>query len=1011
MSKQKNPSSPRDPALKEALSAFFRISREPFIVISLDGQVITANPAACNLLRIELEELRQRGSKAFIDENDGQFLEMLAETERVGSAQMELYIHRKDNTNFLAEVKSCRFEDGRAKEYYCLTLTDLSEKKSSAFKKYQIQEKYHGFMRSASDGFIVLNDSLHCMDINKAALEHLEACREDIIGRKITNVILDYKGNGLEKRLTECLEKRTSFVLDNFELKNTSAKKTVLLKGFNIDGGVGLISSDVTELRRAQKEVAAKEAIYRGLFDNMSTCVAVYQAVDGGKDFIIVDFNKSAERVEQIPRDKLIGRKVTDCFPGVEEMTLMSVFRRVYQTGVPESHPESKYQDDRIEGWRRNFVYKLPTGEIVAVYDDVTEQVENRRTMAESETFLRQVIDSMPAYVFVKDYFGNFVLVNATTARLYGRTPEEMEGTNERDYRLTEDYDDRIEQFLAEDRQVIETQETMYLPEIEVTLMDGDSMWIQTVKVPISHRSNPLCVLVVSADITEIKRAENALRESEEKYRLVVENANEAIVVAQDDKAVFHNKRLEAIIGYDDEKIRNTDFIEFVHPDDRVMILDKYNRKIAGEELHSQYDFRAVDNKGEIKWMNINSARIIWEGNPGILSLLTDITERKKLEAQFLQAQKMDAIGRLAGGIAHDFNNILTVIEGNVNLVLLSLNQQDPLYQDLDQIERAVKKAAKLTTQLLAFSRKQTLQPKVVNLSKIVLEIKKMLLRVIGEDIELITSSDAYLWNARIDPGQLEQALLNIAINARDAMPGGGKLTIHSQNELITQNSPNKQFIKAGEYVNLKISDTGSGMSEEVRQRAFEPFFTTKKPGEGTGLGLSMVFGFVKQSGGYISLDSRLDEGTALSIYFPRTSLPEEALEKAAQDTVIPRGNESVLVVEDNDEVRYLAVRILKKFGYKFTEARSALEALNLYQSGLSFDLIITDVIMPHMKGTDLLKQVRELYNSQIKVLFISGYSIENLLKEEGFDQNTPLLVKPFDPLVLIRKVRQILDE
>jgi len=758
--------------------------------------------------------------------------------------------------------------------------------------------------------------------------------------------------------------------------------------------------------------VAAQEALYRGLFDNISSGVAVYQAVDNGQDFIIVDFNKAAEKIEQISRSKILGRKVTACFPGIKEMNLLSVFRRVYQTDIPESHPETRYYDGRIESWRKNYVYKLPTGEIVAVYDDVTEQVESRKYLAESENFLRRVIDSIPSYVFVKDYQGNFVLVNETTAKLYGKPANEMVGTNERQYHLTADFDRRNEQFLAEDRYVIDHQQILYLPEMEIPLLDGSSSWIQTVKVPISHRNDPRCVLVVSTDITQIKYAEAALKNSEEKYRLLVENANEAILVAQQGKIVFHNKKMEEIIGFTAEEIEKMVFVDFIHPEDRSLVFDRYRPRLAGENVPSLYDLRVVSKVGDLKWVNINAVCIIWNGNPATLNFLSEITERKRLEAQFIQAQKMEAVGKLAGGFAHDFNNILTVIEGNANLALMSLNPQDPAYQDLEQVDKAVKKAAKLTSQLLAFSRKQTLQPIVVNLSAIVQEIKKMLLRVIGEDIELEISSDANLWNIRVDPVQMEQAILNIAINARDAMPTGGKLTLHTSNQDIKEEAGDKHaFIKPGQYVCLTITDTGEGMSDEVKHQIFEPFFTTKKSGEGTGLGLSMVFGFVKQSGGYITVDSQLGKGTTFQLYSPRTLQPPNSTQKSLQETDFSPGSESIMVVEDNNEVRYLAVRILQKAGYKVSEARSALDALALFQAGQYCDLIIADVVMPLMKGTTLFKLVKERFNSQIKALFISGYSVEHLFKQEGFDENTPLLTKPFDPLVLLKKVRTILDE
>ncbi len=400
-----------------------------------------------------------------------------------------------------------------------------------------------------------------------------------------------------------------------------------------------------------------------------------------------------------------------------------------------------------------------------------------------------------------------------------------------------------------------------------------------------------------------------------------------------------------------------------------------------------------------------------------IIGTVQDVTEARRAalalqrsEEQLRQSQKMEAVGRLAGGVAHDFNNMLTVIGGYSSMIVAQMDKADPLYKNVLEIQQASERAAALTNQLLAFSRKQVLQPRVLQLNGIVSGLGKMLHRLIGEDIELATALDPKLGHIKADPGQLEQVIINMAVNARDAMPQGGKLTISTANVVIDQaTSFRNRSLLAGEYVMLAISDTGVGMTKEVQSHLFEPFFTTKGVGRGTGLGLATCYGIVSQSDGDIRVYSEPHRGTTFKVYLPRVDAPAIAKANEAASDVLPAGNESVLIVEDDAAVRRLAVDILGKCGYRVREAFDGSEALSLIGASPPFDLMITDVIMPRMSGRELFEQVKAA-TPHTKVLFMSGYTDDALAQHGVLEPGLWFIEKPFSPSRLARKAREVLD-
>jgi two-component system cell cycle sensor histidine kinase/response regulator CckA len=399
---------------------------------------------------------------------------------------------------------------------------------------------------------------------------------------------------------------------------------------------------------------------------------------------------------------------------------------------------------------------------------------------------------------------------------------------------------------------------------------------------------------------------------------------------------------------------------------------------------------------------------------PSVRRALDDVAaqrERKHLEEQLRQSQKMEAIGRLAGGIAHDFNNLLTAIIGYSQLLLSRLNEDDPMRMEIVEIEKSGRRAASLTSQLLAFSRKQVIQPRVLDLNSVISDLDKMLRRVIGEDIDLINVLNRTLAPVKMDPGQVEQIIMNLAVNGRDAMPRGGRLIIETRNvEFDEHFTESEVLIPPGSYVLLSVSDTGCGMDIETQARIFEPFFTTKPAGKGTGLGLSTVYGIVKQSGGDICFQSEPGRGTTFKVYLPTADGRVEAVSPRSTTVVALPSSETILIVEDEETVRKLTHQVLKMQGYTVLEACDGTEALSICdQQDVTIDLMLTDVVMPRISGAELAKRALSM-RPEMKVMCMSGYPDTSTIDRGEFDPSIPFLQKPFTPSALARKVREVLD-
>ena len=467
------------------------------------------------------------------------------------------------------------------------------------------------------------------------------------------------------------------------------------------------------------------------------------------------------------------------------------------------------------------------------------------------------------------------------------------------------------------------------------------------------------------------------------------------------------NKTWETTLGYSQQELLSAPFIDFIHPDDREKTMAEYEREQTGAGVIS-FENRYRCKDGSYRWLHWNAMPVTEKKL--IYASARDITDRKIVEDQQRQAQKMEAIGRLAGGVAHDFNNLLTIIIGRAQMMMMRLKPVDPFRREVKLIEETAERAAALTRQLLQFSRQQVLQPKVINLNPTVIEMDEMLRRLIGENIDLKMRLSSSLGNVLADPGQIQQVVMNLAVNARDAMPNGGKVLIETTNvELDAEYAKHHASVSPGPHVMLAVTDTGCGMDEKTRSHLFEPFFTTKAKGKGTGLGLSTVYGIVKQSGGHIWVYSEPGTGATFKVYFPRVEASGAAKSSSVQPAAVERGTETILLVEDEDEVRGLIRDILFENGYTVLVAANGDEALAISErTGGDIHLTITDVVMPKMSGRDLAARLLS-QRPKMKVLFMSGYTSDSVVHHGVLDEGISFLEKPFTPSSLARKVREVL--
>ncbi len=730
----------------------------------------------------------------------------------------------------------------------------------------------------------------------------------------------------------------------------------------------------------------AGESRFRELFDTMRSGAMIVDLDDASGDFVIRAFNRAAERIDAVSADEVVGAYLSRVYPGLEDYGLPKVMRRVARTGEPERLPVRYYQNDRVCGWRDTYVFRLPGGEVVTLYDDVTEQKKAEQSVRDSEARWRSIIALQAEATMVVDAEDRIRFVNQAAEALFGTSSEQLIG---------EPFGFPI---VAGD-----------VAEIEILKPGGGVAYAEMQAIPMRWDGEDQFLLFIR-DISAHRRAEGDLRKL---FQAIEQSPVSVVITDVTGRIEYVNPKFTEATGYTYAEVvgKNPSILKSgLTPPETYQALW---RTIAAGGVWSG-ELYNKKKSGELFWelASIAPVRDVRGKVTHYVAVKEDITERKANEERLRTAQKMKAVGELTGGIAHDFNNLLAIILGNLQLLDEELDPGDERHELIADAIWSVERGSELTNRLLAFARRQRLNPKNTNVNVVIGEMTDLLRRTLGDRIAIREILAEGLWMTMIDRGQLESAIVNLVVNARDAMPDGGVVTLATHNVIVdAAPDPDQTGPPPGQYVRIAVTDTGCGMSPDVVERIFEPFFTTKGFGKGSGLGLSMVYGFVTQSGGHIVVDSAPDAGTSMLIYLPQTEAEGESAEdpKSPAIPTVDADHAVILVVEDDERVRRTAVRVLQRNGYVVREAASAEEARRCLETMPELDLLFTDIVL--REGVDGNALAREVLKSRpgARVLFTSGYPSSETAARLS-DSGYPFLQKPYRREALLEKVHAILS-
>jgi two-component system cell cycle sensor histidine kinase/response regulator CckA len=733
-----------------------------------------------------------------------------------------------------------------------------------------------------------------------------------------------------------------------------------------------------------------------------------------------VFLNDAACKFWGYEKDELIGKSDYDIFPEEQADVYWQKDEFVLKNEKPDLNEEAQTINGKLHiiSTKKSIYKNSETGEkfIVGTIRDITAQKKMEEALRESEEKFRNLAERSPNMIFIY-VKGKVVYANKRCEEVLGYKRKEF---------YSPDFD-FINIIAPESKNLVEMNYDKHrngkdVSPYEYTIMTKENKRVEVIlTAKLIDYQGEKAILGIVTDITYHKEAEKALAERERQFRQIAELFPLPIsIIDSKGNYEFLNNEFIRVFGYTLKDIpTGRDWFDKAHPDPgyRKEVIDTWFSDLKRSQKYEVRvrQFKVTCKDGTVRDIIFRPVTI--EDDKQFI-VYEDLTERKKAEAekekiqeQLQQSYKIEAIGRLAGGIAHDFNNLLTATIGYSD-ILLRQNLSENSHHYVEEIKKSADRAASLTKQLLAFSRKQLMKPKILNLNELIKNINRMILSLIREDIDLMTRLSPEIGSIKADPGQIEQVVVNLAVNARDAMPTGGKLIITTKNVYLdSEFCQNHRGSRPGNYVQLEMRDTGKGMDKETMNHIYEPFYTTKEVGKGTGLGLSTVYGIVKQSDSYIWIDSEQDRGTTVTIYFPQIDKLEKKKKEHDEVMAIRGGSEKILIIEDEDAVRRMTSKTLRDFGYTVIEAGDGMEAFAVLDTDevQSIDLVIADVVMPKMSGREIANRLLEKYPG-MKVLYISGYTDDVIIHHGVLYKGLPFLQKPFTSNTLMKKIREVLD-
>ena len=869
-------------------------------------------------------------------------------------------------------------------------------------------------------GLFTTDNRLIVTEWNQWLESRSERKHQEVIGGHLLDLYPDLVTRKMDHYFREALEGQTAVLSQTFhhyllpmqtEFGDSppvnmpqSAIISPLILDDQISGTVAYIE-DVTERIRREKELIAQvdeekklvkklksseEALTKSeVFLNATEKISKVGGWEIDGETQKVFWTKEIYNITEVPADydpSSLEKEAIAFFNKEDQMRLLKATQRAFE------HAEPYNMEFLITTAKGNKKWAQATCEPVVVdgkvvklggtFQDITERKQGEEALRESEKKYRQLVESTNDWVWSTDVNGLHTFSNQAVRSFLGYEPHEIIGKSAFKFIHPEDQN-RIQKMV---QQAVNHKKGWQIDKIRWLHQDGGIRHVESRAEPILDANGNMAGFQgIDRDVTEREHAVETLRESEEKYRFLVENANDAIFIAQDEAVKFPNPKSEEMTGYSAEELAKMPFINLIYPDDRDMVLDRHKRRLSGETLPETYDFRIINKAGETLWVDLNTGAISWGGRPATLNLLRDITQQKQLEAQLQQSQKLEAIGMLAGGVAHDLNNILSGIVSYPELIMMDLPEDSPLRKPISTIQKSGKKAAVIVQDLLTLARRGVAITEVANLNHIISEQLKSPefenLLSFHQNVKIDTNLGKDLLDIKGSTTHLSKSLMNLISNAAEAMIDGGTIFISTENRYVDRPVKGYGHVKAGDYVIMTISDTGIGMSSEDMQKIFEPFYTKKAMGRsGTGLGMAVVWGTVKDHKGYIDLKSTKGKGTTFTLYFPVTR-QEAAADRSLLSIEDYMGKgETILVIDDVEEQREIASVMLKKLGYSVTSVSNGEEAVE-YMKNNTADLLVLDMIMdPGIDGLETYKRILKMHTEQ-KAIIASGYSETSRVK------------------------------
>jgi two-component system cell cycle sensor histidine kinase/response regulator CckA len=984
---------------------FYDFAPVGFLTLDESGLIREVNRTAASQLGMDRSRIIGMSCWFFLaDEDRDRFRVCLAQVFPGPESQpCEIKLHRPDGGNFFARLDSVAATDVSGARICHTSITDISDLKQAEQKLQESERLFASFMEHLPSVAIIRDLEGRYLFVNEALEKVFNNTREDWLGKTMValwppEVVEKFKaqdrlilktGKPLRAldtlRHPDGLHHWTYYVFPIIDQEG----KTVMI-GTN---AVDVTEQLETKVRLEHLLASGPAAIYtfgaEGNFAPTSISDNVKGLVGWEPRHFLENPRFWIKHVHPEDRRRVLKRLE---FPWPEDHQTCE-YRFLAKDGAYRwMHDECKLVLDEAGN----------SVEIAGAWMDITKAKQTEAALRESEEKYRFLVNQLPAVVFkgYADWSIDFFDQKIEALTGYGKDEFDSRQIKWCELILPEDLDSARVEFIKALK-----HDKSYVREYRIRKKDGSICWIQA-------RGQIFCdaagqvdyVSGVFFDITARKEAETKIHKDRQRFFFLLDMLPALVcLVAPDRTMPFANRLFRESFG---------------EPQGRTCYELSYGRQTPCDECNIR---EILETQKPVEWERTSPEGRTYhvynypfadiDGSPMVLKLGIDITERKTLEAQLLQAQKMEAVGRLAGGVAHDFNNLLMAIMGYGELIRSNLVKDDPLYKYSEDILKASERAASLTQQLLAFSRQQAMQPQVLNLNRVAADLEKMLRRLIGEHIDMGIVAGPDLGAVKADPSQIGQVIMNLAVNARDAMPTGGRLTMETANiEFTTSHNCRFENIPPGRYVRLTVSDTGSGMEAETLDHIFEPFFTTKEVDKGTGLGLSMVYGIVKQNRGYLEVESRPGQGTTFKIYLPRLEAVVEAPEARMTLAAKLEGSETILVVEDEDALRTLLCRFFRLYGYDVMEARHGGEALLLCEQHPGpIHLMVTDVVMPQMSGKELADRLTPLH-PEMTVFFMSGYTDSDLSAYGAPESSQHFIPKPFRPMDLVKKVRDSLD-